>query len=196
MKINFQINIKYFVKIDVLFNTRMHSSRMCASFLGGCFLPGWVLPSQRGGCFLPGWIPSQGWGQLVSQHVLRQTPPVNRITHMSKNITLTTTSLRLVIILEIDIAKIILICHYRPQQSWAKVMFLQAYVILSMGGGICLSACWDINPPGADPPPQEQTPPKSRLPKSRTPPPPGSRLRHTIIERPVRILLECILVFK
>ena len=26
------------------------------------------------------------------------------------------------------------------------------------------------------------------------PPPPGSRLRHTVNERPVRILLECILV--
>ena len=28
-----------------------------------------------------------------------------------------------------------------------------------------------------------------------TPPPPGSRLQHTVNERPVRILLECILVF-
>ena len=54
-------------------------------------------------------------------------------------------------------------------------------------GGVCLSACWDI-------PPREQTPPGSRHP----PGPdtrPGSRLQHTVNERPVRILLECILVY-
>ena len=47
-------------------------------------------------------------------------------------------------------------------------------------------------PPGADtttPSPQDQTP------KSRHPPPLGSRCQHTVNERPVRILLECILVF-
>ena len=38
---------------------------------------------------------------------------------------------------------------------------------------------WDQNPPGADP--VDQTPL------------PGSRLQHTVNERPVRILLECIL---
>ena len=37
-------------------------------------------------------------------------------------------------------------------------------------------------PPGADTPQTRQTPP-------------GSRLQHTVYERPVRILLECILVF-
>ena len=52
--------------------------------------------------------------------------------------------------------------------------------------------------------PTEQTPPRSRHPQSSPPlsrhppgsrhPPPGSRLRHTVNERPVRILLECILV--
>ena len=80
------------------------------------------------------------------------------------------------------------------------------------------------HPPGADTPPEqtpprsrhppEQTPPRSRhphgsrhpLPQEQTPPPrsrhppradtphPGSRLQHTVYERPVRILLECILV--
>ena len=50
----------------------------------------------------------------------------------------------------------------------------------------------DQTPPGADPP--EQTP------ESRYPPPPGadtppdSILQHMVNERPVRILLECILV--
>ena len=76
------------------------------------------------------------------------------------------------------------------------------------------------HPPGADPPgadtPQEQTPPCSRHPPwSRSPqtrhppcsrhppeqtpprpdtPLPWSRLQHTVYDRPVRILLECILV--
>ena len=38
-------------------------------------------------------------------------------------------------------------------------------------------------------PPREQTPPWEQ-----TPPPQGSRLQHTVNERPVRILLECILL--
>ena len=45
------------------------------------------------------------------------------------------------------------------------------------------------HPQGAD------TPPQGQAPWSRPPPPPESRLRHTVNERPVRILLECILVF-
>ena len=64
------------------------------------------------------------------------------------------------------------------------------------------------HPPGADIPP-EQTPPGADTPQSRHPPGgdppeqtppweqtpiPGSRLQHTVNERPVRILLECILV--
>ena len=63
-----------------------------------------------------------------------------------------------------------------------------------------------IYPPGSRHPP-EQTPPESRYPpRSRHPPEqtppweqtllPGSRLRHTVNDRPVRILLECILVLK
>ena len=74
----------------------------------------------------------------------------------------------------------------------------------------------DTTPQGADIPPQEQTPPgadtppdttpRSRPPRGRHPPgpdtlpdqtpPPGSRLQHTVYERPVRTLLECILVCK
>ena len=67
------------------------------------------------------------------------------------------------------------------------------------------------HPPGPGRPPQDQAhPPKTRqTPQTRqtplgpgrhhTPPrtrqtPPGSRLQHTVYERPVRILLECILV--
>ena len=85
-------------------------------------------------------------------------------------------------------------------------MFLQASVILlTWGGGVCLSACPGYTPsPRADTPrsrhlpradtPQEQTPPKSRHPPRSRYLPTISRLRHTVNERPVRILLECILV--
>ena len=70
---------------------------------------------------------------------------------------------------------------YRPQQSWAKVMFLQASVILSTGG--CLPQCMleyttpeQTHPPEQTPPradtPWEQTPPRSRHPREQTPPPP------------------------
>ena len=43
-----------------------------------------------------GQLSAPGWG-VVSQHALRQTPPVNRMTDRCKNITLATTSLRPVI---------------------------------------------------------------------------------------------------
>ena len=88
----------------------------------------------------------------------------------------------------------------------AKVMFLQASVILSTGG-VSASVHAGIPPPprsrhplGADTPPgsrhpsREQTPPRANTPRSRHPPP-HSRLRHTVNERPVCILLECILVY-
>ena len=66
----------------------------------------------------------------------------------------------------------------------------------------------DQTPPGADTPgadthPDQTRPPRSRPPQGadihppqdQTPPSPlGSRLQHTVNERPVRILLECILV--
>ena len=59
-----------------------HSLTVCQSLLsGGCLLLGGSAP---GG---------------VSQHALRQTLPVNRITDTSKNIALATTSLRPVMIL-------------------------------------------------------------------------------------------------
>ena len=50
-------------------------------------------------------------------------------------------------------------CNYRPQQSWAKVIFSQACVKNSVhrGEGVCLSACWDTTP-GPGKPPREQTP--------------------------------------
>ena len=46
---------------------------------------------------------------------------------------------------------------YRPQRSWAKVMFLQASVILSTGGD-------SASVHAGIPPPQEQTPPQGPAP--------------------------------
>ena len=99
-----------------------------------------------------------------------------------------------------------------------KVIFLHMSVIHSVHrGGVCLSACWDTNPPtrqtppgadtplGADPPDQADTPPWEQTPPpgpgrhppdQADPPPLGSRLQHTVYEQPVRILLECILVLQ
>ena len=103
----------------------------------------------------------------------------------------------------------------------AKVMFLQVCVC-PQGGG-CLPQCMlgyhppdQADPPGpgrpprtrqnpldqGDPtgpgrPPQDQAdppPPGPGRPPGTRQTPPGSRLQHTVYERPVRILLECILV--
>ena len=66
------------------------------------------------------------------------------------------------------------------------------------------------NPPRPDPPGPDTTPLAWRTPRTRPPmitprhgehprawrTPPQSRLRHTVYDRPVRILLECILVDK
>ena len=79
-------------------------------------------------------------------------------------------------------------CHYRPQRSWAKVMFLQVSVIL-LKGGVSASVHagmptphWDQiplpqsrhptsrHPPGADTPP-EQTLPIQQTAPEQTPPP-------------------------
>ena len=59
---------------------------------------------------------------------------------------------------------------YRPQRSWAKVMFLQASVILSTGGWGCLPQCMlgYHNPPRADPP-RPDTPPGADPPGADTP---------------------------
>ena len=68
---------------------------------GGCLLLG---GSASGGYLLPGvcilGVSAPGGGG-VSQHALRQTPPVNRMTHRCNNITLATASLRPVIKYEV-----------------------------------------------------------------------------------------------
>ena len=96
-----------------------------------------------------------------------------------------------------------------------KVIFLHLSVIHSVhrGGGGLPQCILGYHPPlAADTPPDQTTPhtpqtrspspdqeadipPRTRPPQSR-PPRPGSRLQHTVYERPVRILLECILVYE
>ena len=92
------------------------------------------------------------------------------------------------------------VCFYRPQRSWGKAIFSQAYVILFIGGSASVHA--GIPPPWAGTLlPQEQAPPRSRHPpeqappRSRPPPPAQSMLGDTVNARVVRILLECNLVF-
>ena len=68
-------------------------------------------------------------------------------------------------------------CCYRPQRSWAKVMFLHVSVILFIGGGLGRPPPGADAPLGADPPEQ-------------------CMLEDTANERAVRILLECNLVHK
>ena len=66
--------------------------------------------------------------------------------------------------------------HYRPQRSWAEVIFSQACVCPQGGRGVCLSACWDTPPPRSRPPPGPDTPsPRTRHPpREHTPPRPGT----------------------
>ena len=83
----------------------------------------------------------------------------------------------------------------------AKVVFLHVSVILLTGGGLRAGR----TPRDQTPPPGTRQTPNPRT--RQTPPgpgrhppgpgrhPPGSRHQHTVNDRPVRILLECILVF-
>ena len=82
----------------------------------------------------------------------------------------------------------------------AKVIFLHLFVILFTGEGVLPQCMLEYQPPPLG---TRQTPPRSDPPSldQTPPPPPGpgrpplkSRLQHTVYERPVRILLECILV--
>ena len=64
-------------------------SMLCAGAgwgLGVCLVRRGVCAWSGGGCLILGGVCSQGG--VVSQHALRQTPPVNRITHACENITL------------------------------------------------------------------------------------------------------------
>ena len=83
--------------------------------------------------------------------------------------------------------------YYRPQRSCGQgnIFTPVCHSFCSQGG--CLPQCMlGYPPPGPGTPhgpaPLEQTPPRDQT------PPTGNRLQHTVNERPVRILLECILV--
>ena len=87
-------------------------------------------------------------------------------------------------------------------------MFLHVSVILSTGGGSLGRP--PLRPGRHPPPPQGEAPPgpgrhppdqadppgPGRPPRDQADTPPERRLQHTVNERPVRILLECILVFE
>ena len=77
-----------------------------------------------------------------------------------------------------------------------KIMFLHVSVILSTGGGLQAGPPSRENPPsGQGEPPWAGKPPQDQAdPPDQADTPPGRRLQHTVNERPVRILLECILV--
>ena len=96
--------------------------------------------------------------------------------------------------------------YYRPQRSCGKVIFSQACVKNSVHKrrGVCLNACWDTHTP-----PWQMhtpwclpqcmlgyTPPRRQTPLGRQPPPrtdtPSTRRS---LQRTVRILLECFLVY-
>ena len=90
---------------------------------------------------------------------------------------------------------------YRPQRSCGQGnIFTPVCHSVHRGEGVSASVHAGI------PHPPEQTPPRAETPLEHTPPPwsthhpprsrhpLGSRLRHAVNERPVRILLECILV--
>ena len=94
---------------------------------------------------------------------------------------------------------------YQPQRSCGQGNVFTG-VCLSTGGGRVSASVhagmpypprwrnppgWRTPPPGPGRPPRMENPP----PGTRQTPPSGSRLQHTVYERPIRILLECILVF-
>ena len=92
--------------------------------------------------------------------------------------------------------------HYRPQRSCGQG-YVFTRVCDSVNGGVSREPPpqdqADPPPPGPrrTPPPRtkENTPPAGRPPPDQAEtPPPGRGLQHTVNERPVRILLECILV--
>ena len=79
------------------------------------------------------------------------------------------------------VAIVYLYIYYRPQRSWAKVMFLQASVILLTGGGVSASVHAGIPPPGSRPPLGPDPPGADTPPGTRHPPPPeaNSGIRST-----------------
>ena len=137
-------------------------------------------------------------------------PPVNRMTNRCKN---TFVGLKNAQILD-SVEFVPKYCiefmtgdFYRPQRSCGQgnIFTPVCHSFCSQGGG-GLPQCMlgyhpppeQTPPPWSRPTPPGPDPPRTRPPRDQIPPeqttPPGSRLQHTVYERPVRILLECILV--
>ena len=99
------------------------------------------------------------------------------------------------------------IYYYRPQRSCGQGYVFTCICDSVHRGGICLSACWDTTPlprrpPCQGHPPAKETPcqvdPSAKDPPRRRHTPSAKETpapRHMVNERPVRILLECIIVW-
>ena len=82
---------------------------------------------------------------------------------------------------------------------WPRLCFYSCLWFCPQGEGVSASVHAGIpppeqTPPGSRHPPRADTPREQTTPHPEQTPPPESRLQHTVNERPVRILLECILV--
>ena len=76
---------------------------------------------------------------------------------------------------------------YRLQRSCGQgYVYTRVCDSVNRGEGL-----WRTPPDQGDPPPRDEAHP----PRTKENPPPGRTLQHTVNERPVRILLECILVW-
>ena len=86
--------------------------------------------------------------------------------------------------------------YYRPKRS-----FGQGNIFTPVCHSVHRGGVWQGDPPGwmEEPPQLDGEPPPAgwrNPPGWMEEPPPGSGLQHTVYDRPVRILLECILVFR
>ena len=95
------------------------------------------------------------------------------------------------------------IACYRPQQSYGQGNIFTPVCHSVYRGDLpqCMLGYHpppldQSDPPGQGRPPRPGRPPRTRQrpPRDRQTPPLGSRLQHMVYERPVRILLECIIV--
>ena len=92
---------------------------------------------------------------------------------------------------------VVIYYHYRPQRSCGQAyVFTRVCDSLHRGG---LPQCMlGYHPREGSTPPGKEAAPRERAhpPRKEAHPPEGSTPRHTVNKRPVRILLECILVLK
>ena len=121
----------------------------------------------------PPWV----WVWRPARHTGIPAPPVNRMTSFAGG------KKELAMESSMDCEHIRVFHCYRPQRSWAKVIFSPTCVknsVHRVGG--CLPQCMLGYPPGTRPPgsrhPPGPDPPGSDTPPDQTPPGPGPRSRH------------------